>query len=159
MKQVEIGDIVLYQNRSNTCSYLQNEQLRMINIKTFRLSEQSLSSTIKEKYQLKSNTAAIEYALTATISADNLSQKLDTVEHELFLLKKYTNELRRNNHILLSLVDAISFKLDIQNVPVRDDKRFRTPAYLDTYAKMQAYLDAVMAKNKDMVTDNEVLDE
>lgn len=129
--------------------------------KSFRLSQEQLKNiqAIKETHHLKTETAAIEYALTATISADDLSQKLDTIEHELFLLKKYTNELRRNNHILLSLVDAISFKLDIQNVPVRDDKRFRTPAYLDAHAKMQEYLDAVMAKNKDKVTDSEVLDE
>lgn len=34
MKQIEIGDIVLYQNRSNTCSYLQNEQLEVMQILT-----------------------------------------------------------------------------------------------------------------------------
>lgn len=140
---------------------MKGEQYKMSLRKTFCLTENQIENikAIKEKHHLKTETAAIEFALTETILNSDLSQKLDTIEHELFLLKKYCNELRRNNHILLSLVDAVALKLDIQTVPQRDDKRFRTPAYLSAHSNMREYLDAVMAKNKDAVTNSEELDE
>lgn len=75
--------------------------------------------------------------------------------HELALLKKYANEIRRNNYILIGLLNAVTLHLDVSYVPPHHVKSMQSTALQAAHVNLSEYLDEIMAKNRDAATAGE----
>lgn len=111
---------------------------------TYSFSEECLHQleAIRAEHGLKSITAAIEFIAAGWATQQALLKTLE-------LLKKYTNELRRNDYLCIDLLNAITIQQDISVVPPHHERTMRSPALQDSYKNLNDYLNSIATKNKD----------
>lgn len=111
----------------------------------YRLSDECLRNLelIQAQHGLKSATAAIEFA------AANLRPQADLYK-QIELMKKHINELRRNEYLVIDLLNALTLQLDVSTVPPHHVSAMRSPALNDAQSNLKGYIDAVLTKNKDL---------
>lgn len=111
---------------------------------TYSFSEECLCQleAIRVEHGLKSITAAIEFIATGWVTQQALLKTLD-------LLKKYANELRRNDYLCIDLLNAITIQQDISVVPPHHERTMRSPALQDSHNNLTEYLNSIATKNKD----------
>lgn len=112
----------------------------------YRLSDECLRNLelIQTQHGLKSITAAIEFA------AANLRPQADLYK-QVELMKKHINELRRNEYLVIDLLNALTLQLDISTVPPHHVSAMRSPALNDAQKNLRGYLDTIAAKNTDVM--------
>lgn len=117
--------------------------------KHFLLSEEDIINIekIKNNNHLKSNTETVKFAISSTANS-SLENQIKELQHNIFLLKKYSNEMRRDNYRILSYLDAIALKLDIAtSFPWHIETMF-SPAHMSINKNLKEYLDAIITKNE-----------
>ena len=72
----------------------------------------------------------------------------DTVFHNLNLNKRYLNELRRNDFLILDLLNALCIHLDISAVPSPADAQNRGTALNDAGENLKQYLHEIFTRNR-----------
>lgn len=108
-----------------------------------RLSEKCREdlAKIQESAGLKTMTAAIERA------AATYAQQAD-MNATLRLIKKYLNELRRNDYLILDLLNAFALQMDVSQLPPHHIKNMRSPALQSAHDNLSGYLNDVLTRNK-----------
>lgn len=116
--------------------------------KNLHLSKDCMDSLtqIMEQTSAKSVTAAIELAAAAYSSSAALADLQAATNHQLELIKKHVNELRRNNYIIIALLNAMVIDMDISMVPMHHEKQLRSPALTSAHENLSIYLSEVMTK-------------
>ena len=123
---------------------------------SYRLSPECLDQLrmIKVENGLSSITAAIEFSASAYSGTKELLAALGTADHKMSNINKSINELRRNDYLILALLNAISVEMDISNVPPHHDSKFRSPALSSAHENIQGFLADVMTKIRGGVKDD-----
>lgn len=116
---------------------------------TIRLDDSAfeLMETIKKEYGLRSNNAAIEFALNMAANKKTDDKLSHDLSHSLFLIKKYLNELRRDSYRELSYLDTIALQMNIATVLPWHEKTVFTPAHISVNKNLKEYLDEISTKN------------
>lgn len=128
---------------------------------TLQISDQCMANLreIKESNGLKSITAAIEYAAAAHVGTQEAVEQQRRLERTLAQHKKYLNELRRNDYLIIALMNAITLSLDVSYAPPHHDKLFRSQALQAAHENLSAYLDSIMTRNMEYSDNSEVQNE
>lgn len=113
-----------------------------------RLSNECMAhlTAAQKENNLKSLTAAVELTAAAYQSNQKLIKKAESIDVQLAQLKKYINELRRNNYLIISLLNAITLQQGTALVPMHHDKRFRSPALATAHDNLAVYMKEVMTR-------------
>lgn len=114
---------------------------------------------IRTSRNLKSLTAAIELAAAEYVDSRQLIELQAATDAKLDLLKKYTNELRRSEYLVIGLLNAITLKLDISDVPPHHDKVFRSPALQSAHNHLDTYMNEILTRNRERAMEKEAQNE
>ena len=123
--------------------------------KHIRISEQCLSDLycLMEKYDLHSLSATIEFLVQdyslLQQEQKQIAERLHPIERITSLNKKYLNELRRYNFLLLELLNAICMQQNVSICPPHMNKDFRSQALQIAYGNLDRYMQDVLTKNKE----------
>ena len=126
--------------------------------KNFRFSSDMLENLKTITNQLHCNeTQALAYALHQT--AGQAQQDAQASQRELKLHRKYLNELRRNEFLILDLLNAICMTLNVGTVLDHSQKDFVSPALADAKSNLSSYLHNILTRQKsgDPVSEEEQL--
>lgn len=126
--------------------------------KNFRFSSDMLENLKTITNQLHCNeTQALAYALQQT--AGQIQQDAQASQRELKLHRKYLNELRRNEFLILDLLNAICMNLNVETVLDHSQKDFVGPALADAKSNLSSYLHNILTRQKsgDQVSEEEQL--
>ena len=126
--------------------------------KNFRISSDMLENLKAITDQLHCNdTQALAYALQQT--AKQTPQDAEASQRELKLHRKYLNELRRNEFLVLDLLNAICMNLNVETVLDHSQKDFVGPALADAKSNLSSYLHNILTRQKsgDQVSEEEQL--
>ena len=126
--------------------------------KNFRFSSDMLENLKAITNQLHCNeTQALAYALQQT--AGQTQQDDQAFQRELKLHRKYLNELRRNEFLILDLLNAICMNLNVETVLDHSQKDFVGPALADAKSNLSSYLHNILTRQKsgDLVSEEEQL--
>lgn len=115
--------------------------------KAFRFSPEMLSNLDEIAKRLQCNdTQALAYALQQT--AGQAQQDAQASQRELKLHRKYLNELRRNEFLILDLLNAICMNLNVETVLDHSQKDFVGPALADAKNNLSSYLHNILTRQK-----------
>ena len=115
--------------------------------KTFRFSSDMLEDLKAITDQLHCNeTQALAYALQQT--AGQTQQDAQASQREWKLHRKYLNELRRNEFLILDLLNAICMNLNVETVLDHSQKDFVGPALADAKNNLSSYLHNILTRQK-----------
>lgn len=111
---------------------------------SIKLSENTIQEieVIKGRYHLNTNTAAIEQAVHVYATQEDILK-------ELALMKKYLNEIRRNNYLELGLLNAITITLNVPTAMPHQDPKYQSMALISAHENLSIYLNEIATKNKD----------
>lgn len=126
--------------------------------KTFRFSSDMLEDLKAITDQLHCNeTQALAHALQQI--AKQTQQDAQASQRELKLHRKYLNELRRNEFLILDLLNAICMNLNVETVLDHSQKDFVGPALADAKNNLSSYLHNILTRQKsgDLVPEEEQL--
>lgn len=108
-----------------------------------------LLEKIKLENNLTSVTAAIEFAVSSHQGIQELQASLLENKKQTALLKKHINELRRNEYLIISMLNAMTLQLNVPTAPMHHEKKFRSPALIAAHNNLAIYLNEVMTTIKD----------
>lgn len=115
--------------------------------KTFRFSSDMLEDLKAITDQLHCNeTQALAHALQQI--AKQTQQDAQASQRELKLHRKYLNELRRNEFLILDLLNAICMNLNVETVLDHSQKDFVGPALADAKNNLSSYLHNILTRQK-----------
>lgn len=119
---------------------------------TIRLSEheRNILLEIQQAQNLTSMSAAVRFVLEnhKATSAEQMTER--NINTQLDVLKKYLNELRRNNFIVLELLNAICINAEISYVPPHNVANQQSTAYISAKEHLNEFMKDVLHNQKRM---------
>lgn len=126
----------------------------------FRFSEEVMQGIrrIQEERGIGTMTGAVEYAVANYFDAENIKARIDALAIKVDAVKKYMNECRRNDYLMLSLLDVMALKLNITDVNEWRDKKSRSVAMDKAQESLSNYLNDIATRNRAVSKGADVLD-
>lgn len=113
-----------------------------------RLSKKCLDEIkkIQQENNLKSYTAGIEFMAGLYSSTNEFNQQLKEMDRKINLTIKHINELRRNDYLLIDLLNAVTMELNISEVVMHHKAAFRSSALQSAMDNLSVYLNEVQTQ-------------
>ncbi len=113
-----------------------------------RLNELNLQKLkeIKNIKQVKSTSKAINKIIEETYNKMDLQTELKQIHQDLMLQRKYINSIRRDNFLILHLLNAITYQLDIVKEVNHTNPDFKSIAYINAEKDLKKYMTEITTK-------------
>ncbi len=115
--------------------------------KNFDFSEEEIGQleTIREEQDCPTLISAVRFLISFYEKNKELTGEF---QRDLKLNKRYLNELRRNEFILLDLLNILCIHLDISSVPSHADPQNHGTAYSDARENLKQYMHEIFTWNR-----------
>lgn len=103
-----------------------------------------------KKFQEKNNLKTMNETLNLIIKNYSLSiatlEEIKQIHHDLMLQRKYLNELRKNEFIILDLLNAITYASDLHLPVNHNNKDFQSIAFQNALNNYREYMEEIQTK-------------
>lgn len=107
---------------------------------------ENLILQLQKEKSIKSKNDVINYMLNSYYPNNNIQSELKKIHHDLMLQRKYLNELRKNEFLILNLLNAITYASNI-NLPVNhNNKDLQSIAFQNALINYREYISQIQTK-------------
>lgn len=124
----------------------------------FRVDEytENIILQLQKEKGFKSKNKAIKYMISSYYANEELKKEIKSIHHDLMLQRKYLNELRKNEFLILHLLNAITYAGNIDLPVNHNSKDWQSMAFQYAVKDYRQYLAEIQTK---MAENNKKIDE
>lgn len=131
----------------------------------FRVDEntENIILQLQKEKGFKSKNKTIKYMLTSYYTNEELKKEIQQIHHDLMLQRKYLNELRKNEFIILDLLNAITYASNIDLPVNHNSKDLQSIAFQNASHHYREYISEIQTRiaenNKNIENGSDFIDE
>ncbi len=107
---------------------------------------------LQQSLNIKTRSALIDHIVKEYVSnTDHLEQtkqQQKAVDKKLDLVKKYLNECRRNDFLILSMLNALAIEGNVTYAPDHTNERMQSGAFKSARENLREYMQAIQIRLK-----------
>lgn len=114
----------------------------------FRVDEntENIILQLQKEKGFKSKNKAIKYMIASYYANEELKKEIKSIHHDLMLQRKYINELRKNEFLILHLLNTITYASNIDLPVNHNSKDLQSIAFQNALHNYREYITEIQTK-------------